>query len=429
MKRKILCFFLAAMMLMSVGCEKVGEIFGGKPLQLISLNLSRGELTPEFSSDVFDYTVEVPNDCESIDLFPQVGKDINMNIDAPKKLSVGQNMITISLSKENSDETVTYHINARRLASDNCELSGLSIGDIELTPEFSADNLEYTLEVGNRVESLDIDATAVEPDAEIKIEGADGLELGENTVTVSVTSPSKLYSKQYTIAVTKIDDTPWWMKEIEKGNDKFLAITFDDGPSRHTRKLLDILDKNEIKATFFVVGERLNTYSDILKDEYERGHEVANHSWDHSYMRVAWSDDEKWENINKCNEAIREIIGVTPTTFRPPGGIWIKSVRQFHDMNVVYWDVDPEDWKYRDTDTVVRNIMNKYGNRKIILLHDLYETSVDAAAIVIPRLKDKGYQFVTVDEMLQIREYYRLLEEQQEQQAQQEQQESSRNEE
>lgn len=408
MKKIVLYIMLTISVFLITGCSNAKNDDFEETPQLYSLKVGQGELSPVFSSDALEYSVEVANECEDLELFPQVEKDINIEIQKPDKLSVGENLIKIILTKDSSYKKATYSINVTRLPSDNCKLASLSLGNkIQLSPEFSADNYNYTVEVGYD-SSLDITAVA-EDDAKIEITGNENFQLGENTVTIKVTSPSQLYSSEYTIKVNKTSTVPWWQEAINNGNDKFIAITFDDGPSKYTPKLLDILDKHEIKATFFVVGNRVGSFHDILKDTSDRGHEIANHSWDHSFMRSDWSDSKKWNNIDKCNKAVEEITGVIPTSFRPPGGIWDRSIKKFHDMDVVFWSVDPEDWKYRDTEIVSEHIINNTNNGDIILLHDLYETSVDAADIVIGELKDKGYNFVTVNELLQIKEYKRSL--------------------
>lgn len=183
-------------------------------------------------------------------------------------------------------------------------------------------------------------------------------------------------------------------------DEKIVAITFDDGPRKSsTTMLLDGLKERDVVATFFVVGENVECNKELIKRMDEEGHMVCNHTYTHTDLSKLEKDAALIE-INKTNELIEDITGNRPAYIRPPGGAWDEKIFFEVDMTPVFWNVDPSDWKRNDVDGIVRDVVNSTKDGSIILLHDIYDTSVAAAFEIIDRLKDKGYIFVTVDEIL-----------------------------
>ncbi|MEG1312462.1 MAG: polysaccharide deacetylase family protein [Romboutsia sp.] len=200
---------------------------------------------------------------------------------------------------------------------------------------------------------------------------------------------------------------------IKHGNDeeKLIALTFDDGPDKDfTPQILDILKDNDINATFFVVGENVGWNPSILKREYNEGHEIGNHTFTH--INVAKRNYyEINKEINQTQEAVKKIIGKEPNLFRPPYRAISKdmcTIAKEKNMNIILWsDLDPRDWSNPGVDYIVQTIMSKVKNGTIILLHD-YNTArnsttqtIQAVKIIIPKLKEQGYKFVTVSEMIE----------------------------
>jgi len=188
------------------------------------------------------------------------------------------------------------------------------------------------------------------------------------------------------------------------GVGKTIAITFDDGPSpKLTPMLLDILKKRGIKATFFVVGQNAAEFPDILKREIAEGHEIGNHSWSHPQLNRL-SADGVTAQIEKTNAAIRAAIGHDPVLIRPPyGATNARLDHRFNEqygMKVILWDVDPLDWKYRNSARVEREILSQTKPGSIILVHDIHATSVAAMPETLDALIAKGYKFVTVSELI-----------------------------
>lgn len=182
--------------------------------------------------------------------------------------------------------------------------------------------------------------------------------------------------------------------------DKQIALTFDDGPhSVYTPRLLDGLRKRGVHATFFLLGENVEGKEAIVKQMEEDGHLVGNHGYSHVQMSKE-SVGTACQQIEQNNQQIEEITGVRPQYLRPPYGSWTEELECTTNMTVVLWNLDPLDWKSKNTKKVVRYIVKHVEPGDIILLHDMYPTSVEAALEVIDTLTKQGYTFVTVDELL-----------------------------
>lgn len=184
-------------------------------------------------------------------------------------------------------------------------------------------------------------------------------------------------------------------------NTKYIAFTFDDGPGDYTDKLLDALEKYHSKATFFVLGNRVNTYKKQLKREYDLGMEVGSHTWAHKNLNAISKSAVKNE-IFKARDAIEKIIGQNPTVLRPPYGNFNKTVAKNAGVPMIYWSVDTEDWKHKNVKYVSKYIVKHARDGEIVLLHDIHPTSVDGFIKALPELKKKGFELVTVSELYNI---------------------------
>lgn len=186
----------------------------------------------------------------------------------------------------------------------------------------------------------------------------------------------------------------------DTGENKMVALTFDDGPNvLYTERLLDGLAERDVKATFFLIGKNAEAHPEIVRRIAEEGHLIGNHTYSHLKL-TAGNEAEFLEEINRTGEIIRDITGSTPVFCRPPFGVWNTRYEQELGIIPVLWDVDPRDWCTFDTQTVANRILADCHDSAIILMHDEYETSVEAALLVIDELKQQGYTFVTVDKLL-----------------------------
>ncbi len=180
---------------------------------------------------------------------------------------------------------------------------------------------------------------------------------------------------------------------------KRIALTFDDGPHPiYTIKLLDGLKERGVKATFFILGTNAANNSDILKRMSEEGHLIGNHTFSHVQLSKV-SVDKAINEINDTNSIIEGSTGVAPRFIRPPYGSLPRSLQAETNLIPVLWSIDPRDWCVLNTDSVVKHVVSKAKDGDIILLHDIFETSVDAALIIADQLSAQGFTFVTVDQL------------------------------
>ncbi len=181
-----------------------------------------------------------------------------------------------------------------------------------------------------------------------------------------------------------------------------VALTFDDGPSAHTDRLLDAFAEHGGKGTFFVVGNLVSDRKDTVIRMAAEGHEIAGHSWNHRQLTTLGEEDLKKQIMN-TRAKIYNIAGVDATLMRPPYGSFnddVKAMCKEYGISMVNWSVDTLDWKYRDADTVYQSVMKQAKDGAIILCHDLHGTTVDAMERAIPALLEEGYQLVTVTQLL-----------------------------
>jgi len=188
-------------------------------------------------------------------------------------------------------------------------------------------------------------------------------------------------------------------------NKPMVAITYDDGPSATTTpELLDIYEKNKAVCTFFELGKNvasINGASDILKRELELGCEIGTHSWNHPNLQTL-SDSQIKNQADKAKEAIRNATGQDPTVFRPPYGNGSAKIAKIFNLPTINWSVDTLDWSSKNASAIVsqvKRIDNLDG--QIVLMHSIYEPSVQASKEIVPWLQKQGYQLVTVSELLQ----------------------------
>lgn len=185
-------------------------------------------------------------------------------------------------------------------------------------------------------------------------------------------------------------------------NKKLIALTFDDGPSNNTKYFIKELQKRDALVTFFVVGNRVKKYEDVLKETYLMGNQIGSHTYSHKNL-LYLNEEEITKEIEKTNEAIYNVIGTKPTIIRVPYGNINKKIRSISNMNHILWNVDTLDWKYKNSNRVYKEIIKHAEDGNIILLHDIFKTSVNGVLKAIDELKKQGYGFVTIDEMVYLK--------------------------
>lgn len=181
-----------------------------------------------------------------------------------------------------------------------------------------------------------------------------------------------------------------------------VALTFDDGPGKHTSRLLDIFASHGGKGTFFVIGNLLDGRAEVLNRIIAEGHEIGGHSWDHRQLTKLNTTDLSNQLVGTRTK-IHQLTGIDAPLLRPPYGSYnsqVKNMCKNLGIVMVNWSLDTLDWKYKDAEKICHTILSEVRDGDIILCHDLHGSTVDAMEKVIPELLSRGYQLVTVSELL-----------------------------
>ena len=182
-------------------------------------------------------------------------------------------------------------------------------------------------------------------------------------------------------------------------DDKLIALTFDDGPNHNTTKILDILEKYDIVATFFVLGTNIGSNEKTIKRMHELGMEIGNHMYSHK-IATKLSEEKLQEEINKTDKLVYDIIHKYPTLIRPSYGIYNNKIKKIIKRPIILWNIDTLDWKYHDSKKIANKVFNNLNRGNIILMHDIYSATANSLEIIIPKLLSEGFKFVTVSDLL-----------------------------
>ncbi|WMM26512.1 polysaccharide deacetylase family protein [Tissierella sp. MB52-C2] len=224
------------------------------------------------------------------------------------------------------------------------------------------------------------------------------------------------FSIKYVISVSTNGSKDYNVNIVRNGSkqQKFIALTFDDGPHpQYTPEILDLLDQYNIKATFFVLGQFAEKYPDIIKRQAEEGHEIGNHTYSHINIKKASTQTFK-EEFDKTQSIIFSLTGAKSKVFRPPYGLYNENTMKIisdESCDIVLWSSrqDSKDWSNPSVDKIVSNTISNIENGDIVLFHDYiyYETSntVEALKLILPELINKGYKFVTISELVKLSHY------------------------
>ena len=185
---------------------------------------------------------------------------------------------------------------------------------------------------------------------------------------------------------------------------KYVTLTFDDGPSgRFTRRLLEGLEQRQVQATFLLCGYRLEIYPELARQIYESGHEIGLHGYSHKDMATL-SRKQLQKEIASTRALLPE--GCNAVFLRPPGGSGtplLEKIAAQESLSLLLWSVDPRDWAVHDASAVEAAVVSQVRDGDVILLHDLSDSSVDAAFAIIDRLHEEGFQFVTASQLAALR--------------------------
>lgn len=240
----------------------------------------------------------------------------------------------------------------------------------------------------------------------------DDSQIASVSVSVTVTAPETETEKETEVTSAETEEKfPDYEFPIVQADHidpdlPMLALTFDDGPSKYTEKLLDIFKEHNCHGTFFMIGKQVSGRKDTVIRMKNEGHDLGVHTWNHKKLTTL-SLSEIRSEISSARDIIEQVTGVRPVLARPPYGSVnddVKKASKLDGFYIINWSVDTLDWKLRNAERIYDSVMEQAKDGAIILLHDLHKETVDAMENVIPDLISRGYQLVTVTELLSFRE-------------------------
>lgn len=289
-----------------------------------------------------------------------------------------------TLLGEDTKSLETFSSHVRELLKSNKELQDISEEQVDLATE-----ARWVL----------FDKFAINQD-NLKIYFDEGtiapIEQGTISIDVSMSFLNPLLAAEFQMQMVEVDAP---VEGTEDSNKKRVALTFDDGPHpKVTRQILDSLDRYNAKATFFMLGNRVQYYPEIALDVLSRGHEVGNHTWSHPVLPKL-TEAQIMNEFTTTENAIIAAIGQESTVFRPPYGSTTDAINAIIPRDVAIWSIDTLDWKHRDANKLVQSVKNQMHNNAIILMHDIHQSTADGLNGVLDYLAKEGYEFVTVSEL------------------------------
>lgn len=190
----------------------------------------------------------------------------------------------------------------------------------------------------------------------------------------------------------------FYKQKIIDKNKPMIALTFDDGPSYNTNYVLDILEKYNVKATFFLLGTNIKDNEDTIKRMSNLGMEIGNHMYSHKLAKKL-SKDKIEKEISSVDNLVYNITNKYPTLVRPSYGSYNNKIKKIANRPIIIWNIDTLDWKYHNSKKISNNIIKKASDGDIVLMHDIYSATAKSLEITIPKLLKEGYQLVTVSDL------------------------------
>ena len=205
----------------------------------------------------------------------------------------------------------------------------------------------------------------------------------------------------YDIYVSKVFDKEKYVFEEVKA-DKYVAFTFDDGPSEYTSDIVDAFVSNNSKATFFMLGNRMKALGSVVNYVKDNNMEIGSHTYSHKRL-TDLTKEEALEEINSTVIVYNELTNENLTLLRPPYGSINNEVMNLSLFPLITWSIDPKDWLNKDPEYIKNHVLETIYDGAIILMHDIYPTSKEAIKMLIPELINNGYKLVTVSELAKIK--------------------------
>lgn len=228
----------------------------------------------------------------------------------------------------------------------------------------------------------------------LKTEGSKLIPVSEGVANVT----AKTYNGKTATCKVTVLNAPFYIRTDLDPSKPMIALSFDDGPNaRTTSVILDTLEQYHGSATFFMVSNRLSHQgnADCAKRMVELGCQLGNHTYDHKH----YGKEVTVEDIENGINAIKQTTGYEPSAFRPTGGYLSDIIKQNADAPICLWNVDTNDWKYKDAEKVKNYVLYAADDGDVVLMHDIYKTSAEAVQMFVPELVSRGYQIVNIAEM------------------------------
>lgn len=203
------------------------------------------------------------------------------------------------------------------------------------------------------------------------------------------------------VTITLSEDT--YEQEIIDGNAKYIAFTFDDGPSKYTEELLKTLELNYSSATFFMLGNKMKYNEDVVRKIYESSSEIGSHTYSHKNLNKL-ETDEIISEINSTNIIYNSMTNDNIKYLRPPYGIYNKTVQELN-IPIILWNIDPKDWLTKDSEKIYNSVLNHACDGCIVLMHDIYYPTLEAVKMLIPKLNSIGYKVVSISDLIKYKNY------------------------
>jgi len=248
-------------------------------------------------------------------------------------------------------------------------------------------NLKYSSDIYDKIKNSNVDNhTYIINDNKIDVYFND-IDFG----TLSYIPMVSIISDNNSETVSKDDN-------LNNSDKKFIAFTFDDGPSKYTSELIDTLELNNSSATFFMLGNRMKYNTDIVKKVYNSNSEIGTHTYSHKRL-TSLSNDEIYNEINSSEIIFNDITGDHLKYLRPPYGSYNDHIKGL-GYNIILWNIDPKDWLTRDSKKIYNSVLNNACDGCIVLMHDIYPETIEAVKMLIPTLNEMNYEVVSISNLI-----------------------------
>lgn len=248
-------------------------------------------------------------------------------------------------------------------------------------------NLKYSSDIYDKIKNSNVDNhTYIINDNKIDVYFND-IDFG----TLSYIPMVSIISDNNSETVSKDDN-------LDNSDKKFIAFTFDDGPSKYTSELIDTLELNNSSATFFMLGNRMKYNTDIVKKVYNSNSEIGTHTYSHKRL-TSLSNDEIYNEINSSEIIFNDITGDHLKYLRPPYGSYNDHIKDL-GYNIILWNIDPKDWLTRDSKKIYNSVLNNACDGCIVLMHDIYPETIEAVKMLIPTLNEMNYEVVSINNLI-----------------------------